>query len=105
MEHLIYKHDHQTQASGTAPHAIVGVVASGNLEILVERAAAPDWCDFEVRTAATGFAQVWEAVIADFAARGLSGGLRFSINDGGARPDMVSLRLAQALQTIVRESP
>ena len=104
MEHLIYKHDHQTRASGTAPHAIVGVVASGNLEILVERAAASDACDFEIRTPAIGFGQVWEAVIADFAARGKLGGLRFSINDGGARPDMVSLRLAQALQTIARES-
>lgn len=105
MEHLVYKHDRQTPATGTAPHALVGVVASGNLEILVERAAASDACDFDISTAATGFAQVWEAVIADFAARGLAGGLRFSINDGGARPDMVSLRLAQALQTIARESP
>ena len=41
----------------------------------------------------------------DFAARGAAGGLRFSINDGGARPDMVGLRLAQALQAMAGEAP
>lgn len=105
MEHLVYKHDRQASAAGRAPHAIVGVVASGNLEILVERVPTSATCDFDIRTPVTGFSQVWEAVVADFAARGIAGGLRFSINDGGARPDMVSLRLAQALQTITRDTP
>ena len=38
---------------------------------------------------------VWEAVVADFVARAQPGGLRITINDGGARPDTVSLRLLQ----------
>ena len=44
---------------------------------------------------ASGYAAVWEAVVADFVARAQPGGLRISINDGGARPDTVSLRLLQ----------
>jgi malonate decarboxylase delta subunit len=28
------------------------------------------------------------------------GGLKLSVNDGGARPDMVSLRLAQAVRAV-----
>jgi malonate decarboxylase delta subunit len=39
---------------------------------------------------------VWNAVVADFVERHSPGGLKFSINDGGGRPDTVSLRLAQA---------
>ena len=51
----------------------------------------------EIRTAAVGFGDVWTAVIADFVERYSPGGLRLSINDGGARPDTVALRLAQAV--------
>jgi malonate decarboxylase delta subunit len=43
---------------------------------------------------------VWNAVVTDFVERFSPGGLRFSINDGGARPDTVSLRLAQAVRLI-----
>ena len=42
----------------------------------------------------------WSAVIGDFVERYSPGGLKFSINDGGARPDIVSLRLAQAVRLI-----
>jgi malonate decarboxylase delta subunit len=46
---------------------------------------------------------VWEAVVADFVERRSPGGLRLSINDGGARPDTVALRLAQAVRLIEEE--
>jgi len=39
-------------------------------------------------------------VVADFVERRSPGGLKFSINDGGARPDMVALRLAQAARAV-----
>ena len=45
-----------------------------------------------------GFDEVWHAVVADFIERYSPGGLRISINDGGARPDTVSLRLAQGVR-------
>jgi malonate decarboxylase delta subunit len=76
------------------------VVASGNLEVLVERVLSGAACQVEIKTAAVGFGDVWSAVIADFVERYSPGGLKFSINDGGARPDTVSLRLAQAVQLI-----
>ena len=79
--------------------AIVGVVASGNLEVLVERVLPDTECQLEISTAADGFGAVWDAVVADFVERYSPGGLKLSINDGGARPDTVSLRLAQAVRS------
>jgi len=88
----------RARAGGTRRLAITGVVASGNLEVLVERVLPETECLLEIKTAAEGFGQVWSAVIADFVDRYSPGGLRLSINDGGARPDTVSLRLAQAIR-------
>ncbi len=100
MEDLSYQHKANRPAGGTKRAAIIGVVASGNLEVLVERVLPDADCQVEIKTAAVGFGEVWDAVIADFVARYSPGGLKFSINDGGARPDTVSLRLAQAVRLI-----
>ncbi|ULK97024.1 malonate decarboxylase acyl carrier protein [Bradyrhizobium sp. I71] len=100
MEDLRFEHSVRTRAGGARQSAIVGVVASGNLEVLVERVLPDAECAIEIRTAAVGFGEVWTAVIGDFVERYSPGGLRFSINDGGARPDTVSLRLAQAVRLI-----
>ncbi|TCU71200.1 malonate decarboxylase delta subunit [Bradyrhizobium sp. R2.2-H] len=100
MEDLRFQHSVRTRAGGARQSAIVGVVASGNLEVLVERVLPDAECTIEIRTAAVGFGEVWTAVIGDFVERYSPGGLRFSINDGGARPDTVSLRLAQAVRLI-----
>ena len=100
MEDLKFQHRVLARAGGTRQSAIVGVVASGNLEVLVERVLPDAECAVDIRTAAVGFGEVWTAVIGDFVERYSPGGLRFSINDGGARPDTVSLRLAQAVRLI-----
>lgn len=100
MEDLRFQHSVRARAGGTRQSAIVGVVASGNLEVLVERVLPDAECALDIRTAAVGFGEVWRAVIGDFIERYSPGGLRFSINDGGARPDTVSLRLAQAVRLI-----
>jgi len=89
-------------AAGTRRQALVGVNASGNLEILVERVLPDHDCLVEVATSVGGFRATWDAVLRDFFARGSPGGLRFSINDGGARPDTVMLRLLQSLQLMER---
>ena len=83
------------RAPGAKHHAITGVVASGNLEVLLERVLGDTRCEVTIKTAVEGFSDVWRAVIDDFIERHSPGGLRISINDGGARPDTVSLRLAQ----------
>jgi malonate decarboxylase delta subunit len=100
METLSYRHKTQQRAAGSKPLAIVGVVASGNLEVLVERVLPGAECQVDINTAAEGFGEVWEAVVADFVERRSPGGLKLSINDGGARPDTVALRLAQAVRLI-----
>ena len=100
MEDLDFRHTARARAGGTKKLAIIGVVASGNLEVLAERILPDAECLVEVKTAAVGFGEVWSAVVADFVERHSPGGLKFSINDGGARPDTVSLRLAQAVRLI-----
>ena len=104
MEKLIIHRKATKAAGGTKPLAIVGVVASGNLEVLVERVLQPDQCSVEIATIAHGFGDVWQAVVDDFVARYAPGGLRMSINDGGARPDTVSLRLAQGVRLIEEDA-
>jgi len=103
MENLSLHHPTRQSAVGAKKMAIVGVVASGNLEVLVERVLPDHECLVEIRTAAEGFGEVWKAVVADFIERYSPGGLKFSINDGGARPDAVSLRLAQAVRLMEEE--
>ncbi len=98
MEDFSLRHDARQPAGGARKMAIIGVVASGNLEVLVERVVPERECLVEIRTTAEGFGAVWNAVVADFVDRYSPGGLKFSINDGGARPDTVSLRLAQAVR-------
>ncbi|MEJ0026514.1 MAG: malonate decarboxylase acyl carrier protein [Rhizomicrobium sp.] len=98
MEDLNFHHTVGQRAGGARKMAIIGVVASGNLEVLAERVLPDGECLVEIKTAAEGFGEVWSAVIADFVERYPTGGLRFSINDGGARPDTVALRLAQAVR-------
>jgi malonate decarboxylase delta subunit len=100
METLSYRHKAKESATGSKLLAIIGVVASGNLEVLVERVLSDTECQVDITTAAEGFGAVWEAVVADFVERRSPGGLKLSINDGGARPDTVALRLAQAVRLI-----
>lgn len=92
-------------AAGPArSNALCGVVSSGNLEVLVERGEDPAICTIEVNTSAHGFREIWEAVLADFAKRHPAGGLRIAINDAGATPAVVSLRLDQAFETCRSEA-
>ena len=105
MERLTFQHQTRAAVRVAQSPALVGVVASGNLEVLVEHVLDGNMCEVDVRTPVTGFDQVWQAVVADFVERFAPGGLRFSINDGGARPDMVMLRLAQALNAVQEDQP
>ena len=100
METLSYRHTAARRCAGSRKQAVIGVVASGNLEVLVERVLPGTECQVEVSTPITGFGAVWEAVVADFVERRSPGGLKLSINDGGARADTVVLRLAQAVRLI-----
>ena len=76
---------------------LCGVVGSGNLEILFRKGDEQDSCVFEVSTSAKGFSSTWESVLQDFADNNAVGGLKVAINDMGATPAVVALRLGQGL--------
>jgi malonate decarboxylase delta subunit len=97
MEQLEYGLPSATQAREREP-VLVGVVGSGNCEVLVEIGRDDGRCDVTVKTSALGFAPIWEAVLRDFAARCKAGRLKIEINDVGATPAVVSLRLDQAIE-------
>jgi malonate decarboxylase delta subunit len=106
MERLVFDLE-SAAAAGAArlPPVVVGVVASGNLEVLVEPGAPAGRCHVEVATSAAGFREIWEAVLQDFAARRALAGLSLSVNDAGATPAVVTLRLDQAVEEFLGQEP
>ena len=103
METLHFAFDGGRVLAPFAP-ALVGVVASGNLEVLVEPAPGTG-CRIDIDTSARGFAPIWEAVLRDFHDRHAAAGLAVSIHDMGATPAVVSLRLDQAMSAIAGVRP
>ncbi|MYN45467.1 malonate decarboxylase acyl carrier protein [Pseudoduganella sp. FT93W] len=103
METLNYRYEQGTR-SLTAQPQIVGVVGSGNLEVLIEAADLNGACSIEIQTAAVGFGAIWQAVMQDFQQRWQLANARISINDMGATPAVVSLRMDQAVQTMLGDA-
>jgi len=103
MESLQYSFDGGRTLAPFAPK-LVGVVASGNLEVLVEP-STDTGCRIDVDTSARGFGPVWEAVLRDFHERHGIAGVRVAIHDMGATPAVVSLRLDQAIAAIAGATP
>lgn len=92
------------QTAAASPR-VCGVASSGNLEVLVERGEPADTCMIAVHTPAEGFRDIWHAVLGDFVERQPVGGLHVTINDAGATPAVVSLRLDQAVALFRSEQP
>jgi malonate decarboxylase delta subunit len=103
METLLYRFEGGNRALALAPQ-LVGVVSSGNLEVLIEAAPLNGACTVEIKTAASGFGATWEAVMQDFHQRWLLADARVTINDMGATPAVVSLRLDQAVETMLGQA-
>jgi malonate decarboxylase delta subunit len=78
-----------------AERAHVGVVGSGDLEILFEPINGQR-ASVRVRTSVDGFDVVWRRVLEDFFASHPVAG-RYELNDFGATPEVVRLRLLQVL--------
>ena len=100
METLTFRFE-DGQRRGTAQAQLVGVVSSGNLEVLIEPTPLDGACEIEVHTAAVGFGPIWNAVMSDFHTRWRLADTRISINDMGATPAVVSLRLDQAVESML----
>ncbi len=105
METLDYRFDGRTPVRFPHDAVLVGVLASGNLEVLLEPAAQDGAMTVHVVTAAQGFGTIWQAVIGDFARRHPLRDVLVSINDAGATPAVVSLRLDQAVETLLAGEP
>jgi malonate decarboxylase delta subunit len=104
METLNFRFEHgQRQLPTTAQ--LSGVVSSGNLEVLIESAPLNGACTIEIRTAARGFGKIWQAVLGDFQQRWQLADTRIAINDMGATPAVVSLRLDQAVEAALGGQP
>jgi len=88
-----------TRPAGAFAPVLVGVVGSGNLEVLLEPVPGSD-CRIHIETSARGFGAIWAAVVRDFHARHALAGVQVSIHDMGATPAVVSLRLDQAAQEL-----
>jgi malonate decarboxylase delta subunit len=84
-------------ATKTLPRrAHVGVVGSGDLEILLEPSREPR-TQVVVRTGCKGFGDTWKLVLDRFfSANDVAANIK--INDFGATPGVVTMRLAQALE-------
>jgi malonate decarboxylase delta subunit len=84
-----------------ARRVMIGVVGSGDLEVLVEPGPAGH-TRIRVTTSVDGFGRVWQAQLdrlfkADASTRPA---LEIEINDFGATPGVVGLRLAQAFEML-----
>ena len=83
--------------------ALAGVVGSGNLEVLVERAkGASGTMECHVATSIPGYKSSWLAALADFASNYPAGGTKVTINDQCAPPVLVNLRLRQAYDHLTK---
>ena len=95
MVTLALKHSAKSRLAGARQTAIIGVVASGNLEVLLERVLPDTACEVDIATPLEGYDETWKAVVAEFRRAIIARRPPLSINDGGARPDTVFLRLMQ----------
>ena len=93
METLEFKYSATGKAKGRAH---VGVVGSGDLEVLMEPLDTTE-ARVRIRTSVQGFSEQWKEVLERFFMK-YDGAVAIEINDAGATPGVVSLRLAQAVE-------
>jgi malonate decarboxylase delta subunit len=78
--------------------AHVGVVGSGDMEVLMEPAKG-EGAHVSITTSVDGFQDSWKAVFDRFFSK-FDGAVRVQINDAGATPGSVLLRLEQTVEVI-----
>lgn len=77
----------------------VGVAGSGNLEVIIKPNPKTEETQIVVHTTITGFKPTWDELIKRFIDDHTFKGLHITINDAGATPPVVALRLGQAIET------
>ena len=81
--------------------ALAGVVASGDLEVLVE-GSADARTSVNVTTSVDGMGHLWRAVLDRMLADGVRPAVKIEINDFGATPGVVQMRILQAFEALER---
>jgi malonate decarboxylase delta subunit len=79
-----------------ARRAHVGVVGSGDLEVLLTPRDG-EQARVVIRTSVDGYGHIWKSVLDRFFTR-YDGAALIEINDFGATPGVVALRLAEAVE-------
>ena len=104
MEKFDYRYPAGSTANG---RAMVGVVGSGDLEVLLEPHPAGTTM-VSVTTSVNGYGSVWQAQLDRVFKGALVGpdapAVRVEINDFGATPGVVGMRLAQAFAALAAGS-
>lgn len=77
--------------------AHLGVVGSGDMEVLMEKKDFNGAVKAKVVTPVTGFDKVWNLVLEKFVKASGLGDVLIEINDNNATPVVASMRLRQAL--------
>jgi malonate decarboxylase delta subunit len=80
-----------------AGRTVTGVVASGDLEVLLEPGAAGS-TSIAVQTSVDGYGATWKALLERVFADGTLPAARIEINDNGATPGVVRMRIEQAFE-------
>jgi malonate decarboxylase delta subunit len=94
---------HYSAGAPAAGRAMVGVVGSGDLEVLLEPGSAGR-TTVRVTTSVDGYGAVWQAQLDRVFKGALVGSdgpaAEIEINDFGATPGVVGMRIAQAFEAI-----
>ena len=93
MEHMEFEYPAKRKIS---KRAHVGVVGSGDLEVLLEPLEGSS-AHVSIKTSVDGFSDTWKAILDRFFSK-YDGAVRIEINDAGATPGSVLLRLEQAVE-------
>lgn len=97
------KFDFQYSAGSPAGRrALVGVVGSGDLEVLVEP-GSPGTTNIRVTTSVDGYGKVWQAQLDRIFKGETLPAVDIDINDFGATPGVVGMRIAQAFEALTPE--
>lgn len=78
---------------------LVGVVGSGDLEVMVEPGTAGT-TRIHVTTSVDGYGKVWDAQLARVFSAEPRAAMRIRIHDFGATPGVVGMRLAEAFEAL-----
>jgi malonate decarboxylase delta subunit len=96
MERIALEFDAAPPAQG---RSLAGVVGSGDLEVLMEPNTRARTV-VNITTSVDGFRNVWEAVLTRMLGQGDLPAVRIEINDFGATPGVVRMRIAQAFEAL-----